>query len=79
MRPSNMNTWKQFIEERGVSSEERAVLQQMVDGKDAAEIGENLNLSTTAILSHQMQLAYKFNTSDLVKLVRLALEYELVN
>ena len=62
-----------------LSSRERQILKQLVDGKTTSEISESLTLSTTTVNTYRSRLMRKLEIGDLPTLVKFAIRHGLTD
>ncbi len=75
-----MNTLLKSVKyEYPITPREQEILQMIVDGNSNKQISDHLGISVRTVEAHRQNLFRKFDVDNIVKLVRLALEKELVN
>jgi DNA-binding CsgD family transcriptional regulator len=62
-----------------ITPREKEILQMIVDGYSNKEIGDQLSISVRTVEAHRQNLFRKFDVDNIVKLVRLALDKQLVS
>jgi two-component system, LuxR family, response regulator TtrR len=62
-----------------ITAQEKRVLQMVVDGSSNREIASDLNISVRTVEAHRQNLFRKLDVDNVVKLVRLALQLQLVH
>jgi len=75
---SNQQEQQDFQHQLELTSREKEVLKLLLDGHSNIEIGQRLNLSHRTIEKYVSSLLRKSDTNNRIELIRMALEYNLI-